>query len=73
LSLQDMGIETIMINCNPETVNTDYETSDRLNFEFLTHVDILNIIDREKVDDVMAAILNAISHRALKSRMEAGR
>jgi carbamoyl-phosphate synthase large subunit len=48
MALRDEGVETIMVNCNPETVSTDYDTSDRLYFEPLTEEDVLNIIDREK-------------------------
>lgn len=48
MALQDEGIETIMVNCNPETVSTDYDTSDRLYFEPLTEEDVLNIIHREQ-------------------------
>ena len=44
----DMGVESIMINCNPETVSTDYDTSDRLYFEPLTTEDVIEIIDLEK-------------------------
>ncbi|MBU4240469.1 MAG: carbamoyl-phosphate synthase large subunit, partial [Actinobacteria bacterium] len=44
---KEMGYETIMVNCNPETVSTDYDTSDRLYFEPLTFEDVMNIIDRE--------------------------
>ncbi|HMO16722.1 MAG TPA: carbamoyl-phosphate synthase large subunit [Oligoflexia bacterium] len=47
MALKDAGIESIMINCNPETVSTDYDTSDRLYFEPLTLEDVLEIIDRE--------------------------
>ena len=47
-ALRDAGIETIMINCNPETVSTDYDTSDRLYFEPLTIEDVLEIIDVER-------------------------
>ncbi|MCX7926880.1 MAG: carbamoyl-phosphate synthase large subunit [Candidatus Omnitrophica bacterium] len=47
-ALREEGIESIMINCNPETVSTDYDTSDRLYFEPLTIEDILNIIELEK-------------------------
>jgi carbamoyl-phosphate synthase large subunit len=47
-ALKEMGYETIMVNCNPETVSTDYDTADRLYFEPLTLEDILNIVDREK-------------------------
>jgi carbamoyl-phosphate synthase large subunit len=46
-SLRDAGFETIMVNCNPETVSTDYDTSDRLYFEPLTHEDVLNVIAAE--------------------------
>ncbi|MBU4222140.1 MAG: carbamoyl-phosphate synthase large subunit [Euryarchaeota archaeon] len=53
LALREMGIETIMINCNPETVSTDYDTSDRLYFEPLTLEDILNIVENEKPDGVI--------------------
>jgi carbamoyl-phosphate synthase large subunit len=48
LALRDEGIETIMVNCNPETVSTDYDTSDRLYFEPLTEEDVLNIVQREQ-------------------------
>ncbi len=48
LALREDGIETIMINCNPETVSTDYDTSDRLYFEPLTLEDVLEIVDKEK-------------------------
>ena len=47
-AMRDDGYETIMVNCNPETVSTDYDTSDRLYFEPLTLEDVLEIIDREK-------------------------
>ena len=48
LSLREDGFETIMVNCNPETVSTDYDTSDRLYFEPLTLEDVLEIVDIEK-------------------------
>ncbi len=51
LSLRDAGYETIMVNCNPETVSTDYDTADRLYFEPLTHEDVTNIINEEKKYD----------------------
>lgn len=47
-ALRDAGFETIMVNCNPETVSTDYDTSDRLYFEPLTFEDVMNIVDVEK-------------------------
>src|SRR5665811_1978553 len=53
-SLQQMGVESIMVNCNPETVSTDYDTSDRLYFEPLTLENVLNIVDTEKPDGVIA-------------------
>ena len=46
-ALRDLGVEAIMVNCNPETVSTDYDTSDRLYFEPLTLEDVLNIVERE--------------------------
>ncbi|MEL7154991.1 MAG: carbamoyl-phosphate synthase large subunit [Actinomycetota bacterium] len=46
-ALRAAGYETIMVNCNPETVSTDYDTSDRLYFEPITHEDVLNIIEAE--------------------------
>src|SRR5438552_2564657 len=48
LALRDDGFETIMVNCNPETVSTDYDTSDRLYFEPLTLEDVLEIVDKER-------------------------
>ncbi|MCC7200795.1 MAG: carbamoyl-phosphate synthase large subunit, partial [Gammaproteobacteria bacterium] len=48
LALREDGFETIMVNCNPETVSTDYDTSDRLYFEPLTFEDVMEIIEREK-------------------------
>ncbi|HZN85713.1 MAG TPA: carbamoyl-phosphate synthase large subunit [Burkholderiales bacterium] len=48
LALREEGFETIMVNCNPETVSTDYDTSDRLYFEPLTLEDVLEIVDKEK-------------------------
>lgn len=53
LALREDGFETIMINCNPETVSTDYDTSDRLYFEPLTLEDVLEIIDKEKPKGVI--------------------
>jgi carbamoyl-phosphate synthase large subunit len=52
-ALQDFGVESIMVNCNPETVSTDYDTSDRLYFEPLTLEEVLNIYDTEKPDGVI--------------------
>lgn len=52
-ALKEAGFETIMVNCNPETVSTDYDTADRLYFEPLTLEDVLNIVDREQPDGVI--------------------
>ncbi len=53
MALRKLGFETVMVNCNPETVSTDYDTSDRLYFEPLTLEDVLNIIDEEKPEGVI--------------------
>jgi carbamoyl-phosphate synthase large subunit len=53
LALRDDGFETIMVNCNPETVSTDYDTSDRLYFEPLTLEDVLEIVDKERPEGVI--------------------
>ncbi|MFN2513200.1 MAG: carbamoyl-phosphate synthase large subunit [Pyrinomonadaceae bacterium] len=52
-ALREAGFETIMVNCNPETVSTDYDTSDRLYFEPLTFEDVMNIVDVEKPEGVI--------------------
>ena len=52
-ALKEIGIESIMVNCNPETVSTDYDTSDRLYFEPLTFEDVMSIIEKEKPDGVI--------------------
>ena len=52
-ALRDADFETIMVNCNPETVSTDYDTSDRLYFEPLTFEDVMNIVDVERPDGVI--------------------
>ncbi|MHC4445015.1 MAG: carbamoyl-phosphate synthase large subunit [Planctomycetota bacterium] len=52
-ALRDMGYETIMVNCNPETVSTDYDTSDKLYFEPLTVEDVLSIYEKEKPEGVI--------------------
>ncbi|MHC4476362.1 MAG: carbamoyl-phosphate synthase large subunit [Planctomycetota bacterium] len=52
-ALKEMGIESIMVNCNPETVSTDYDTSDKLYFEPLTVEDVLSIYETEKPDGVI--------------------
>jgi carbamoyl-phosphate synthase large subunit len=55
MALREEGFETIMINCNPETVSTDYDTTDKLYFEPLTLEDVLNICDQEQPDGVIVA------------------
>ena len=52
-ALKDLGYETIMVNSNPETVSTDYDTSDKLFFEPLTFEDVMNIVDKEKPDGII--------------------
>ncbi len=52
-ALREIGVESIMVNSNPETVSTDYDTSDKLYFEPLTREDVLNIVEREKPDGVI--------------------
>lgn len=56
-ALGDAGYETIMINCNPETVSTDYDTSDRLYFEPLTLEDVLEVIHQESQDGTLLGVL----------------
>jgi carbamoyl-phosphate synthase large subunit len=52
-ALKEMGIESIMVNSNPETVSTDYDTSDKLYFEPLTREDVLNIVEQEKPEGII--------------------
>ncbi len=52
-ALREAEFETIMVNCNPETVSTDYDTSDRLYFEPLTYEDVMNIVDAEKPEGII--------------------
>ncbi len=53
MALKEEGYETIMVNCNPETVSTDYDTSDKLYFEPLTLEDVLNIVEKEKPEGLI--------------------
>jgi carbamoyl-phosphate synthase large subunit len=53
MALRELGFETVMVNCNPETVSTDYDTSDRLYFEPLTLEDVLNIVEEESAEGVI--------------------
>ena len=55
-ALEALGYETIMVNCNPETVSTDYDTSDRLYFEPITYEDVMDIIDAEVPDGVVVTL-----------------
>jgi carbamoyl-phosphate synthase large subunit len=56
-ALKDAGYETIMVNCNPETVSTDYDTSDRLYFEPLTAEDVLEIIRKEQENGTLHGVI----------------
>jgi carbamoyl-phosphate synthase large subunit len=56
-SLRDAGYETIMLNCNPETVSTDYDTSDRLYFEPLTYEDVMNVIEGEQESGELVGVI----------------
>ena len=55
-ALRDAGFETIMVNCNPETVSTDYDTSDRLYFEPLTFEDVMNVVEAERPEGIVVAL-----------------
>jgi carbamoyl-phosphate synthase large subunit len=59
-ALADAGFETVMLNCNPETVSTDYDTSDRLYFEPLTLEDTLNVLDAEQAAGDLAGVVVAL-------------
>ena len=56
-ALSAQGFETIMVNCNPETVSTDYDTSDRLYFEPLTAEDVLEIVRKEQSNGTLAGVI----------------
>jgi carbamoyl-phosphate synthase large subunit len=71
-ALREDGYETIMINCNPETVSTDYDTSDRLYFEPLTREDVLEIIDVEKPEGVIVQFGGQTPLRLAVPLMNAG-
>ena len=71
-ALKDLGYETIMVNCNPETVSTDYDTADRLYFEPLTFEDVMNIIDREKPDGVLVQFGGQTPLNIARALYEAG-
>jgi len=66
-ALADVGVESIMVNCNPETVSTDYDTSDRLYFEPLTAEDVLEIIEKERENgDLLGVIVQYGGQTPLK-------
>ncbi|MDB4986399.1 MAG: Carbamoyl-phosphate synthase large chain, partial [Myxococcaceae bacterium] len=71
-ALRELGFETIMVNCNPETVSTDYDTSDRLYFEPLTFEDVMNIIDVEKPEGVIVQFGGQTPLRLAKQLERAG-
>jgi len=71
-ALREIGFETIMINCNPETVSTDYDTSDRLYFEPLTLEDVLEIVDLEKPEGVIVQFGGQTPLKLAKQLAEAG-
>ncbi|MBI1364766.1 MAG: carbamoyl-phosphate synthase large subunit [Alphaproteobacteria bacterium] len=66
-ALAEMGVESIMVNCNPETVSTDYDTSDRLYFEPLTAEDVLEIVEKERMrGDLLGVIVQYGGQTPLK-------
>jgi len=71
-ALKEIGYQTIMVNSNPETVSTDYDTSDKLYFEPLTFEDVMNIIDKEKPDGVIVQFGGQTPLNLAKSLREAG-
>ena len=71
-ALAEAGYETIMVNCNPETVSTDYDTSDKLYFEPLTYEDVMDIIDVEQPDGVVATLGGQTPLKLARALEEAG-
>ena len=71
-ALRELGYETIMVNSNPETVSTDYDTSDKLYFEPLTFEDVMNIVDRERPDGVIVQFGGQTPLNLAKRLMDAG-
>ena len=71
-ALKDEGFETIMVNCNPETVSTDYDTSDKLYFEPLTVEDVLSIYEKEKPEGVVVQFGGQTPLNIAKELAEAG-
>ncbi len=72
LALNELGFETIMVNSNPETVSTDYDTADRLYFEPLTLEDVLNVIDEEKPEGVIVQLGGQTPINLARGLAEAG-
>ena len=64
-ALRDAGFDTVMVNCNPETVSTDYDTSSRLYFEPLTHEDVLNVLEVER-DNLVGVVVSLGGQTPLK-------
>ncbi len=71
-ALAERGFETIMVNCNPETVSTDYDTSDKLYFEPLTFEDVMDIVDAERPDGVIVTLGGQTPLKLARRLQEAG-
>ena len=71
-SLKKLGFKTIIVNCNPETVSTDYDTSDKLYFEPLTYEDVMDIVDAERPDGVIVTLGGQTPLKLAKPLLEAG-
>ncbi|MEG0504948.1 MAG: carbamoyl-phosphate synthase large subunit, partial [Raoultibacter sp.] len=71
-ALAEAGFETIMVNCNPETVSTDYDTSDKLYFEPLTFEDVMDIVDVEQPDGVVVTLGGQTPLKLAHALAEAG-
>ena len=71
-ALHERGYETVMVNCNPETVSTDYDTSDRLYFEPLTFEDVMDIVEFEKPAGVIVTLGGQTPIKLAKRLAEAG-
>ena len=72
LAMREDGYETIMVNCNPETVSTDYDTSDRLYFESITLEDVLEIVRIEQPDGVIVQFGGQTPLKLARALEEAG-
>lgn len=71
-ALSEIGYETIMVNCNPETVSTDYDTSDKLYFEPLTYEDVMDIVEAEDPDGVIVTLGGQTPLKLARALEEAG-